>query len=272
MSKRVLPGFGLSLGFTLLYTSLFVLLPLGALVLFSTRMSWDEFLDKAIRDPRVFASYKLALRTSFLAATLNGVFGFITAWVLVRYRFPCKRLVDALVDLPFALPTAVSGIALTTLYAHTGWMGSLFAPHGIQIAFAPAGITIALTMIGLPFVVRTVQPALEDLEVELEEAASSLGASRFQTFRKVIFPAIFPAVLTGFTLSFARAVGEFGSVIFISGNMPFRTEIPPFMILIKLEQFDYLGAAAIGVVMLFVSFVCLFIINLLQAWARRNHA
>jgi len=272
MSKRVLPGFGLSLGFTLLYTSLMVLIPLGALVLFSSRMGWEEFLDKAVRDPRVVASYKLAFSTSAVAATVNGLFGFITAWVLVRYRFPGKRLVDALVDLPFALPTAVSGIALTTLYAHTGWVGSWLDPLGIKVAYTPVGITLALTMIGLPFVVRTVQPALEDLEVELEEAASSLGATRFQTFGKVIFPAIFPAVLTGFTLSFARAIGEFGSIYFIAGNLPYKTEIPPLMIIIKLEQYDYLGAAAIGVVMLVASFAALLVINLLQAWSRRNNA
>jgi len=272
MTKRVLPGFGINLGFTLLYTSLMVMIPLAALFLFTSRMSWGDFVDKALLDPRVLASYRLSFGAAAIAATLNAFFGFILAWVLVRYRFPGKRFVDALVDLPFALPTAVSGIALTTLYAHTGWVGSLLDPLGIRVAYTPTGIVLALMLIGLPFVVRTVQPALEDLEAELEEAASSLGAGRGQTFRKIIFPAIFPSVLSGFTLSLARGIGEFGSIYFIAGNMPFRTEISPLLIIIKLEQYDYHGAAAIGVVMLIASFVLLFLINFLQAWSRRRAA
>lgn len=269
-SRRVLPGFGLTFGFTVFYTSLIVLIPLAGLFVLTSRMTWAEFWAKAVADPRVVASYKLSFGASFVAAIINAVFGFLVAWVLVRYRFWGKRIVDALVDLPFALPTAVSGIALTTLYAHTGWIGKWFDPLGIRIAYTPIGIVLALTLIGLPFVVRTVQPALEDLEEELEEAASSLGATRGQTFRRIIFPAILPALLSGFTLAFARAVGEFGSVYFIAGNMPFKTEIAPLLIIIKLEQYDYQAAAAIGVVMLIASFVFIFIINLLQAWSRRH--
>ena len=270
MSRRVLPGFGLSLGVTLTYTSLLVLIPLGGLFLFSGRQSWSDFVAKAILDPRVLASYRLSFGTSAMAAAINGVFGFIVAWVLVRYRFPGRRLVDAVVDLPFALPTAVSGIALVTLYDRHGWMGRHLASLGIQVANTPLGITLALVLIGLPFVVRTVQPAIEDLEAELEEAAASLGANRLQAFRRVIFPAILPALLSGFTLAFARAVGEFGSVIFIAGNLPMRTEIAPLLIVIRLEQYDYTGAAAIGVVMLVASFLTLFVITLLQAWSRRR--
>jgi len=269
-THRVLPGFGITLGFTLLYTSLLVLLPLAGLFFLTSQMSWADFVQKAVLDPRVLASYKLSFGASLIAALLNAVFGFIVAWVLVRYAFPGKRIVDALVDLPFALPTAVSGIALTTLYAHTGWIGRWLDPLGIRVAYTPTGIILALTLIGLPFVVRTVQPALEDLEAELEEAASSLGASRWQIFTRVIWPAIMPAVLSGFTMSFARAVGEFGSVYFIAGNMPFRTEIAPLLIIIKLEQYDYHGATAIGVVMLLISFSLLLIINLLQHWSRRR--
>lgn len=270
--RSVLPGFGLSMGFTLVYLGLIVLVPLGALVLFTSRLTLDEFIAKAVTDPRVVASYRLSFGASLIGAALNAVFGFIVAWVLVRYSFPGKRIVDALVDLPFALPTAVSGIALTTLYAHTGWIGRWLAPLGIDVAYAWPGIVVALTLIGLPFVVRTLQPALEELEVEVEEAASSLGASYGQTFRRVILPTVLPALLTGFALSFARAVGEFGSVYFIAGNMPYKTEIAPLLILIRLEQYDYVGATAIGTVMLGVSFVMLLVINLLQWWSRRYQA
>ena len=266
----VLPGFGLSMGFTLLYMALLLLIPLGGLVLFTgARMTAAEFWEKAVADPRVLASYRLSFGASLIAASLNAGFGLMVAWVLVRYEFFGKRFIDAVVDLPFALPTAVSGIALTTLYAHTGWIGRWFDPLGIQIAYAYPGIVIALTLIGLPFVVRTVQPALEDLDQELEEAAASLGASRGQTFRRVILPAILPSLLTGFAMAFARAVGEFGSIYFIAGNMPYKTEIAPLLILIRLEQFDYVGATAIGVVMLVAAFVLLLVINLLQWWSRR---
>ena len=269
----VLPGFGLSMGFTLLYMAFLVLIPLGGLVLFTgTRMTFAELWANSVVDPRVLASYRLSFGASLIAATLNAVFGFIVAWVLVRYSFPGKRFVDACVDLPFALPTAVSGIALTTLYAHTGWIGRWFEPFGIQIAYAWPGIVIALTLIGLPFVVRTVQPALEDLDPEIEEAAASLGATRWQTLRRVILPTILPSLLTGFALAFARAVGEFGSIYFIAGNMPYRTEIAPLLILIRLEQFDYAGATGIGVVMLVVAFVMLLVINILQWWSRRYQA
>ncbi|TVQ59700.1 MAG: sulfate ABC transporter permease subunit CysT [Phycisphaerales bacterium] len=268
----VLPGFGLTMGFTLFYMALLVLIPLGGMVLFTTRMSFDDFWSSAVTDPRVVAAYKVSFGASMIGASINAVFGFILAWVLVRYEFPGRRIVDSIVDLPFALPTAVSGIALTTLYAHTGWIGRWFDMVGIKVAYAWPGIVIALTLIGLPFVVRTLQPAMEDLEVELEEASASLGASRWQTFRRVILPTVLPALLTGFALAFARAVGEFGSVYFIAGNMPYRTEIAPLLILIRLEQFDYLGATAIGVVMLVVSFVMLLIINVLQWWSRRFQA
>lgn len=268
-SQRVLPGFGLTLGFTLTYLSLLVLIPLGGLFLMTARLSWAEFVQKAITDPRVLAAYRLSFGASLIAALINAVFGFIVAWVLVRYPFPGKRFVDSLVDLPFALPTAVSGIALTTLYASTGWIGRLLDPLGVRVSYTATGIVVALTLIGLPFVVRSVQPALEDLESEMEEAAASLGATRFQTFRRVIFPAVLPSVLSGFTLSFARAVGEFGSVYFIAGNMPMKTEIAPLLIIIKLEQYDYLAATAIGVVMLVASFLLLLVINGLQNWSRR---
>lgn len=269
----ILPGFGLSMGFTLLYMALLVLIPLGGLLLYTgTRMTPAAFWEKAVADPRVLASYRLSFGASLIAATLNVVFGLLVAWVLVRYSFPGRRFVDAIVDLPFALPTAASGIALTTLYAHTGWIGRWAEPLGIQIAYAWPGIVIALTLIGLPFVVRTVQPALEELEREIEEAAASLGATRWQTFRRVILPTILPALLTGFALAFARAVGEFGSVYFIAGNMPYRTEIAPLMILIRLEQYDYVGATAIGVVMLIAAFVLLLVVNLLQWWSRRSQA
>ena len=267
--NRVLPGFGMTMGFTLTYLSLMVLIPLAGLFIMSARMSWADFLHKAVLDPRVLAAYRLSFGSAFIAAVINAVFGFIVAWVLVRYQFRGKRLVDALVDLPFALPTAVSGIALTTLYASTGWVGSLLAPLGISVAYTPVGIVVALILIGLPFAVRTVQPALEDMDIELEEAATSLGAGRFQVLLRVILPAILPAILSGFTLAFARGIGEFGSVYFIAGNMPMKTEIAPLLIIIKLEQYDSLGAAAIGVVMLVVSFFMIFIINVLQFWSRR---
>jgi sulfate transport system permease protein len=269
-SHSVIPGFGLSLGFTLFYVALVLLIPLAGLVIFTgSRMTFADFWARAVSDPRVLAAYRLSFGASLAAATLNAVFGFIVAWVLVRYRFPGRKFIDALVDLPFALPTAVSGIALTTLYAHNGWLGRWFEPLGIRIAYAVPGIVIALTLIGLPFVVRTVQPALEDLDKELEEAAGSLGATRFQTFTRVILPSVMPSLLTGFALAFARAVGEFGSVYFIAGNMPYRTEIAPLLILTRLEQFDYVGATGIGVVMLVASFLLLLVINALQFWSRR---
>ncbi|MEO7558919.1 MAG: sulfate ABC transporter permease subunit CysT [Nitrosospira sp.] len=265
----VLPGFNLALGFTLLYLSLIVLIPLSAVFIRTSALTWPEFWT-AVTTPRVVASYRLTFGASFAAALVNAVFGLLVAWVLVRYRFPGKKLVDALVDLPFALPTAVAGIALTALYAGNGWIGQFFEPFGIRIAFTPIGIFIALTFIGLPFVVRTVQPVLEDIESELEEAAATLGANRFQTFSRVIFPTLFPALMTGFALAFARAIGEYGSVIFIAGNMPMVSEITPLLIITKLEQYDYAGATALAVVMLVISFVMLLIINLLQWWSRRQ--
>lgn len=270
--NNVLPGFNLSLGYTLLYLSLIVLIPLAAAFIKTTELSLEQFWA-AVSAPRVVATYKLSFGASFLAAVINAVFGLLTAWVLTRYTFPGKRLVDALVDLPFALPTAVAGIALTAIYAPNGWIGSLLAPHDIKVAFTPLGVVIALTFIGLPFVVRTVQPVLEDLESETEEAAASLGANRWQTFSRIILPAIWPALLTGFSLAFARAIGEYGSVIFIAGNMPMVSEITPLIIITKLEQYDYAGATAVAVVMLVISFILLFAINGLQWWsARRNSA
>ena len=272
MKKRhhnILPGFNLSLGFTILYLSLIVLIPLSAAFIKTSSLSLHEFWI-AVASPRVVASYKLTFGASLLAAVINAFFGLLTAWVLTRYTFPGKRVVDALVDLPFALPTAVAGIALTAIYANNGWIGSLLEPHGIKVAFTPLGVVVALTFIGLPFVVRTVQPVLEDLEAETEEAAASLGANRWQTFRKIIFPAIAPALLTGFSLAFARAIGEYGSVIFIAGNMPMVSEITPLIIIGKLEQYDYAGATAVAVVMLVISFVLLLVINALQAWQRRH--
>jgi sulfate transport system permease protein len=268
--SRVIPGFRLSLGFTVLYLSLIVLIPLSALFLKTFKLSWESFIA-AVTSPRVVASYELTFGASLLAAALNVVFGLIVAWVLVRYRFPGKKIIDALVDLPFALPTAVAGIALTALYSPNGWFGRYLEPLGIKAAFTPLGVVIALTFIGLPFVVRTVQPVLEEMEHELEEAAASLGANPLQTFTKVIFPIILPAVLTGFALAFARATGEYGSVIFIAGNMPMVSEITPLFIVTKLEQYDYAGATAIAVVMLLVSFAMLLAINLLQAWSRRRN-
>lgn len=262
----VLPGFGLALGYSTLYLSLIVLIPLAALFLRAASLPWEKFWQ-VVTEPRVVASYKLTFGTAFVAASINAVFGFIVAWSLVRYRFPGRRFLDAVVDLPFALPTAVSGIALTAIYAKSGWIGQYLYPLGIKSAFSPLGITIALSFIGLPFVVRTLQPTLEELDGEAEEAAASLGASRWQTFWKVIIPTILPSLLTGFALSFARAVGEYGSVVFISGNMPLKTEITSLLIITKLEQYDVPGATAIATVMLLVSFFMLLAINLLQWWA-----
>lgn len=270
--KNVLPGFNLTLGYTLLYLSLIVLIPLSAAFIKTSELSFDEFLA-VVTAPRVVASYKLTFGASLIGALVNAVFGLLTAWVLVRYTFPGKKIIDALVDLPFALPTAVAGIALTAVYAGNGWIGSLLEPHGIKVAFTPIGVIIALTFIGLPFVVRTVQPVLEDLEAETEEAAASLGANRLQTFTKVILPTLWPALLTGFALAFARAIGEYGSVIFIAGNVPFVSEITPLIIITKLEQYEYASATAVAVVMLIISFLLLFAINGLQWWAtRRNSA
>ena len=265
----VLPGFGITLGFAVAYLSIIVLLPLSALVLRPATLGISGFLD-VLFDSRVLAALRLSFGAAFIAALINAFFGLIVAWILVRYDFPGKRIVDALVDLPFALPTAVAGIALATIYAPNGWIGSLVAPLGIKIAFTPLGVLLALIFIGLPFVVRSLQPVLQDLDKEVEEAAVSLGASRWQTFRLVILPAIMPALLTGFALAFARAVGEYGSVIFIAGNMPMVSEIAPLLIVIKLEQFDYAGAAAIGVIMLAASFLILLVINLVQRWSRRH--
>jgi len=289
-ARSILPGFGLSLGFTITYLSLIVLLPLSAAFIKTSGMTWAEFVD-AVASPRVLASYRVSFGISFLAATVNAFFGLIVAWVLVRYKFPGKRIVDALVDLPFALPTAVAGIALTAIYARNGFLGFLepvwaggvaqlgaWFPWGnwaewlgLKIAFDRPGIFIALTFIGLPFVVRTLQPVLEELEPELEEASSTLGATRWQTIRKVIFPELLPALITGFAMAFARALGEYGSVVFIAGNMPMHSEITPLLIITKLEQYDYRGATAIASVLLVASFVLLLIINLLQKWSRRHH-
>ena len=269
--NNVLPGFNLSLGFTIFYLSLIVLIPLSAAFIKTSSLSLHEFWV-AVASPRVVASYKLTFGASLIGASINAVFGLLTAWVLTRYTFPGKRIIDALVDLPFALPTAVAGIALTAIYAPNGWIGSLLAPHGIKVAFTPIGVVIALTFIGLPFVVRTVQPVLEDLEAETEEAAASLGANRWQTFTKIIFPAIAPALLTGFSLAFARAIGEYGSVIFIAGNMPMVSEITPLIIITKLEQYDYAGATAVAVVMLIISFLLLLAINGLQWWSSRRNS
>jgi sulfate transport system permease protein len=264
----VIPGFGQTLGFSLTYLSLLVLIPLAALALKAGSLSWDQFVA-AVAAPRVIASYRLSLGASAVAALVNGVFGVLVAWVLVRYPFPGRRLVDAMVDLPFALPTAVAGIALTAIYADNGWVGRILLAFGIKGAFSPLGVTIALIFVGLPFVVRTVQPVLADLSPELEEAAASLGASRWQTFRRVLLPMLLPSIITGMALAFARAVGEYGSVVFISGNMPLRTEITPLIIVTKLEQFDYAGASAVAVVLLVISFVLLLTINRLQSWAAR---
>lgn len=267
--RSVIPGFGLTLGYALLYLCLIVLIPLSATFLKSATMGWGTFWD-AVTSARVIASYKLTFGASLLAALVNLFFGFIVAWVLVRYPFPGRRLVDALVDLPFALPTAVAGIALTTIYAQNGWIGRVLEPLGIKVAFTPIGVWVALTFIGLPFVVRTLQPVLEDFDRELEEASATLGANRWITFRRIILPLLWPPLLTGFALAFARAVGEYGSVVFISGNMPMRTEITPLLIMTKLEQYDYAGATALAVVMLVLSFVVLLGINLVQWWTTKR--
>ncbi len=268
-ARRVLPGFHLTLGYTMLYLSLIVLIPISALFFKTFTLTLDQFWV-AVTSPRVLASYRLTFGASLIAALVNLVFGLLVAWVLVRYTFPGKKLVDALVDLPFALPTAVAGISLTALLAGNGWLGQYLEPMGIKLAFTPAGVVIALIFIGLPFVVRTVQPVLEDAEKELEEAATSLGATRLQIFTRVILPHITPALLTGFAMAFARAIGEYGSVIFIAGNMPMISEITPLIIIGKLEQYDYAGATAVAVVMLVLSFILLLVINALQAWQRRN--
>ena len=269
--SRVLPGFGLTMGVTVFYLSLIVLIPLATLPARTFTMSWEAF-RATITDPRVVASYRLSVGASLIAASVNALFGFIVAWALVRYSFPGRRLVDALIDLPFALPTAVAGIVLTTLYAPNGWLGGPLDRYGIKVAFTPLGVTVALIFIGLPFVVRTLQPVIEDLDPEVEEAATSLGASRAAVLWRVVLPHLFPAWLTGFALAFARAVGEYGSVVFISGNMPMRTEISPLLIVTKLEQYDYAGATAIALVMLALSFALLLCINALQSWTRRRLA
>jgi sulfate/thiosulfate transport system permease protein len=265
--RTILPGFGLSLGYTVLYLSIIVLIPLSAIFFKTATLTWDVFVE-TITDPLVMAAYRLTFGASLIAALINAVFGFLVAWILVRYKFPGKQIVDALVDLPFALPTAVAGIALTTIYSPNGWIGQFLEPLGIKVVFTPIGVIIALTFISLPFVVRTVQPVLQELEMEVEEAAASLGASRLQTFLKIIFPAVFPSLLTGFTLAFARALGEYGSVVFISGNLPLKTQIVPLLIISKLEQYNYAGATAIAVVMLLASFSLLLLINVLQWWSR----
>ncbi|KAB0672358.1 sulfate ABC transporter permease subunit CysT [Oryzomonas sagensis] len=266
--NNVLPGFGPTMGYTLLYLSLIVLIPLSALIFKTAGLSWHDFVA-VVTAPRVLASYKVTFGAALAAAGINALFGVLVAWVLVRYPFPGKRLVDALVDLPFALPTAVAGITLATVYSANGWVGRYLEPHGIKVAFTPLGIIVAMTFIGLPFVVRTVQPVIEELDSEIEEAAACLGANRLQTFRRVLFPLLFPSVLTGFALAFARAVGEYGSIIFIAGNMPMVSEITPLIIITKLEQYDYQGATAVATVMLVASFVILLVINLLQKWSRR---
>ena len=265
----VLPGFGLTFGFTTFFLSAVVLLPLAALVLMTASMSWEHFV-RIIFDPRAIGSYRLSFGASALAATINLVFGFIIAWTLVRYEFPGRKIIDALIDMPFALPTAVSGIALTTVFAQNGWIGQYLEAWGIKVAYTWIGVTVALTLIGMPFMVRTVQPALAEVQKDLEDAAETLGASKFYILRRIILPTVLPAMLTGFTLAFARAVGEYGSVIFIAGNLPMKTEITPLLIVIRLEEFDYHGAAALGFVMLVISFVVLLMINLLQAWGRRR--
>ena len=267
--RSVIPGFHLSLGYTLVYLAIIVLIPLASLFLKTGTMGWERFW-RTVTEPRVLASYKISFGASLIAALINVVFGLLVAWVLVRYRFPGKRLLDGLIDLPFALPTAVAGIALTAIYASNGWLGQYIEPAGFKVAFAPAGIVVALTFIGLPFVVRTVQPVLMDLGRDVEEAAASLGARPRHIFGRVIFPELLPSLVTGFALAFARALGEYGSVIFISGNMPMKTEIAPLMIVTKLEQYDYAGATAIATVMLVVSFIMLLAINALQRWSNRH--
>ena len=266
----VLPGFGLTLGFALFYFSLIVLIPLSGLFVKTSTLTWSQFWH-TVTEPRALASYRLTFGASFLGALINGFFGSVVAWVLVRYRFPGRSVVDALVDLPFALPTAVAGITLTAIYSSNGWIGQYLEPLGLKIAFTPLGVLIALTFIGLPFVVRTVQPVLQDLDKEVEEAATTLGATRWQTVRAVIMPELWPALLTGMAMAFARSVGEYGSVIFIAGNMPLKSEITPLLIMTKLEQYDYAGATALGVVMLVASFLLVLMINLLQWWSSARH-
>jgi len=268
IKHNVIPGFGLTLGYTILYLSLIVIIPLSALFFKAATLSWTDFIT-AVTSPRVVASYRITFGAALAAAVINAIFGLLAAWVLVRYRFPGRKIMDALVDLPFALPTAVAGITLATVYAPNGWIGKWLEPHGIKIAYTPLGILVAMIFIGLPFVVRTVQPVLEAMETEIEEASACLGANRFQTFTRVLFPTILPSVLTGFSLAFARAVGEYGSIIFIAGNMPMVSEITPLLILTKLEQYDYAGATAIASVMLMASFSMLLVINLLQKSSRR---
>ena len=265
---QILPGFGPTLGYTIFYLSLIVLIPLSSLVLKTAGMTWEAFIA-AVTSPRVLASYRVTFGCALIAATVNAVMGSVVAWVLARYRFPGKRLIDALVDLPFALPTAVVGITLATVYSPKGWIGSLLEPHGIKIAFTPAGIVIAMILIGLPFVVRTLQPVIEDFDPDMEESALCLGANRFQTFCRVLLPVMLPSILTGFALALARAIGEYGSIIFIAGNLPMVSEITSLLIITKLEQYDYSGATAIAVVMLIVSFLLLLAINLLQHWGRK---
>ncbi len=268
-SHSVIPGFGMTLGFTLLYLGLIVMIPLAGLVFRTMEMGWSDFVA-TVTDARVLAAFKITFGVSLIAALINAFFGLITAWVLVRYQFPGRKIIDAMIDLPFALPTAVAGIALTTLYAKNGWLGQYLTQYGIEVAFTPIGIGVALVFVGLPFVVRTIEPVLHDFDKEMEEAATCLGASRWQTFRYVIFPQIMPALMTGFAMAFARALGEYGSVIFIAGNMPYKSEIVPLLIVIKLEQYDYAGATAIALVMLIASFILLLIINLLQKWSRQR--
>ncbi|PEA54201.1 sulfate ABC transporter permease subunit CysT [Bacillus pseudomycoides] len=267
--KQVLPGFGLSLGFTMLYVSLFVLIPLSIVFIQTSQLGWSKFFQ-VITSERVLHSYQISFTTSLAAALINVCFGLLISWVLVRYSFPGKRLLDGLIDLPFALPTAVAGITLTTLYSQNGWIGKIFDVFHIKIAFTPLGIIVALTFIGLPFVVRMVQPVLQNMEKEVEEAAASLGASRLQVFWKVVFPEILPALLAGFSLAFSRALGEYGSVVFIAGNMPLKTEIAPLMIMTKLEQYDYAGATAVAAVMLVISLFFLFTINIIQSWSQKR--
>lgn len=268
-NKAVLPGFGLSLGYTILYLSIIVFIPLSAVFFKSIGIGWDGFIE-IIQDTRILKALQLSFTTALVAALINVFLGLLLAWCLVRYHFPGKRIVDALIDLPFALPTAVAGIALTSLYAPTGWIGQFLEPLGFKVAYTSVGITLALIFIGIPFVVRTVQPILSDLETELEEASSALGANRWQTIRYVIFPIILPSLMTGFGLAFARGVGEYGSVIFIAGNQPYKTEIAPLLIISRLEEFDYAGATTIAVIMLLLSFALLLLINLLQSWATRR--
>lgn len=266
----VIPGFGMALGLTLTWLTLLILIPLSGLAVRSSALGWEKFWSIAL-DPRTLNALRISFSTAFVAAVANAVFGIILAWVLVRYRFPGKRIMDAMVDLPFALPTAVAGIALTTLYAPNGWVGQFLTPLGIKIAFTPAGIVIALIFVGLPFVVRTVQPVMEEIDKEVEEAAATLGANRFQTIFRVLLPGLAPAVLTGFALAFARGVGEYGSVIFIAGNLPFKSEIAPLLIVIKLEEYNYAAATGIAAIMLILSFAMLLVINLIQSWSRRRY-